>query len=110
MSVVMTETEYHILRLLGKVRSDVRKIKDALYRVEQKENVMAKELDQLTQDVADEVTVEESAITLIEGLKSALDAAGTDPAKLAALSTSLQTEKAKLAAAVVAGTPAAPAA
>lgn len=69
--------------------------------------VMA-DLTKLTADVAAEVTVDESAITLLQGLKAQLDAAGTDPVALAALSSSLETEEAKLAAAVVANTPAAP--
>lgn len=76
-----------------------------LYR---KVNRIMADLTQLTADVAAEVTVDESAITLLAGLKAQLDAAGTDPVALAALSQSLETEQAKLAAAVVAYTPAAP--
>ena len=67
------------------------------------------ELDTLKQDVANETTVDEAAIKLIQGLKAQLDAAGTDPAALAALSASLESEQAALSAAITANTPAAPA-
>lgn len=75
----------------------------------EKLNAMGAELDALKQQVADSITVEESAITLIEGLKTQLDAAiaAGDPAALQALSDSLGAEKDKLAAAVTANTPAA---
>lgn len=68
---------------------------------------MAGELDTLTTDVANGATVEQSAIVLLQGLKAALDAAGTDPAKLAALSASLESSNQALADAIVANTPAA---
>lgn len=68
---------------------------------------MSNELQTLTDQVTASVTVQESAITLLNGLKAALDAAGTDPAALAALSASLGTEQQKLADAITANTPAA---
>jgi hypothetical protein len=75
-----------------------------------KENIMAGELDALTQAVADEETVDASVITLLGQLSAQITAAGTDPAKLSALTTRLQAQKQALADAVVANTPAAPAA
>ncbi len=67
------------------------------------------ELDDLKTAVQKNTDVEESAIVLLNGLKSKLDAAiaAGDPAALKALSDSLGTESDKLAAAVVANTPAA---
>lgn len=65
-------------------------------------------IDDLTAQVASNTSVIESAITLISNIKALLDAAGTDPAKLAELSATLAAEDKKLADAVVAGTPAAP--
>lgn len=67
-------------------------------------------LDTLTAEVARNTTVEQSAITLLQGLKAQLDAAGTDPVALKALSDQLGTNDDALAAAVAANTPAAPAA
>lgn len=67
------------------------------------------DLTQLTADVAADTTVDQSAITLIQGLAAQLAAAGTDPVALAALSTQLETNAAAIAAAVTANTPAAPA-
>lgn len=67
-------------------------------------------LAQLAADVAQNTTVEQSAITLINGFAAQLAAAGTDPVALAALQTQLETNNTNLAAAVAANTPAAPAA
>ena len=65
-------------------------------------------LESLRAEVARTTSVAESAITLITGLKTALDAAITSPtseADLLALSASLGEETSKLAAAVSANTP-----
>ena len=70
--------------------------------------VMSKELDDLTAEVANATTIEQSAITLIQGLAAQLAAAGSDPVKLQALHDSLVAEDAALAAAIAANTPAAP--
>jgi hypothetical protein len=91
----------------GAVDPRIDTILQALTRIEGKENKMATTLDTLTSDVAAETTVEQSAITLLQGLKASLDAAGTDPAKLAALSTQIESNTAGLAAAITANTPAA---
>lgn len=69
------------------------------------EKIMA-DLTQLETEVSENLTVTQSAITLLNGLKAALDAAGTDPAKLKALSDSLSSQTDSLAAAVSANTPA----
>jgi uncharacterized protein YoxC len=71
------------------------------------EKIMAT-LDDLQADVTAEDTVIDSAITLLKGLADALKAAGTDPAKLAALHTDITAKTDALAAAVAANTPAAP--
>lgn len=74
---------------------------------------MAGELDALTAAVANNGTVIDSAMVLIQGLKTKLDeaiaanAAG-NPAALQALSDALGAQDAKLAAAIPANTPAAP--
>ena len=67
------------------------------------------DLTALTAQVAATTTVEQSAITLIQGLAAQIAAAGTDPAALAALTTSLNTSATALSAAITANTPAAPA-
>jgi hypothetical protein len=71
---------------------------------------MSQQLDDLTTEVTNATTVEQSAITLIKGLAAQLAAAGTDPVKLQALHDSLVASDAALATAVTANTPAAPAA
>lgn len=83
-------------------------ISDQLKRIEQKEIQMSAELDALTADVANETAVDQSAITLINGIAAKLDAMKNDPAAIAALSTQLKSSSAALAAAVTANTPAEP--
>lgn len=63
-------------------------------------------LDELTAEVEENSTVIGSAVALIQGLKEKLDAAGTDPVKLKALSDQLDSNSKALAAAVAANTPA----
>lgn len=65
------------------------------------------DLTELTAAVAKDTEVDQSAITLLNGLKAALDAAGTDPVALKALSDQLGSNSDALAAAVAANTPAA---
>lgn len=65
-------------------------------------------LDDLTAQVAQTTSIEASAVTLIEGIAAELQAAGTDPAKLSALTSNLNASAKALAAAVAANTPAAP--
>ncbi len=66
------------------------------------------DLTALTNQVAQNTTVEQSAITLIQGLAGQIQAAGTDQTKLNQLVSTLQTSAANLAAAITANTPAAP--
>ena len=67
------------------------------------------ELQALQAQVAQNVTVEQSAVTLIQGLAAQIAAAGTDPAKLTELTNNLNAPATALAAAITANTPAAPA-
>ncbi len=68
---------------------------------------MATDLSALQAAVEKDTAVDQSAITLLQGLKAALDAAGTDPVALKALSDQLGSNSDALAAAVAANTPAA---
>lgn len=67
---------------------------------------MATDLTELTSQVSKNGEVIASAIVLIKGIKAKLDAAGTDPVALKALSDSLGTQDNELAAAVAENTPA----
>lgn len=64
-------------------------------------------IDDLAAAVAAEDTVIGSAVTLLNGIPALIAAAGTDPAKLAALQADIQAQTQTLAQAVVTGTPAA---
>lgn len=75
--------------------------------IEQKENRVMAAVDDLQASVTAEDTVIDSAITLLQGLSALLAAAGTDPAKLAALKSDIDAKSGALAAAVAANTPAA---
>lgn len=69
---------------------------------------MSKEMDDLTASVSRNTSVLGSMQTLVTGLRDQITAAGTDPAKLAAITASL-TSADDLAQAVIDNTPAAPA-
>lgn len=79
---------------------------------QEKANFMATvtTLEQLAQQVAQNTSVEESAVTLITGIAAQLAAAKTDPAKIQALADQLSKSAADLSASITANTPAAPAA
>lgn len=62
-------------------------------------------LDDLQAAVAAEDTVIDSAIVLIQGIPALIAAAGTDPAKLAALQADITAKTQALSAAVTANTP-----
>jgi hypothetical protein len=83
-------------------------VKKLLHQIIQKLTKMGQELDDLKAAVAKNTEVEQSAVTLITGLKEKLDAAiaSGDPAQLTALSTELGSSSDALAAAVTANTPA----
>lgn len=75
-----------------------------------KVNQMAGELEALRAEVANNNTVSQSAITLLQGLKAALDAAiaSGDMTQVKAISDQLGTQDQALAAAVTANTPPSP--
>lgn len=70
------------------------------------ESHMSAELDALTAQVEATDNAQQSALVLINGIAARLAEAGTDPAKLQALTESLKTNSDQLAAAVTANTPA----
>jgi hypothetical protein len=72
------------------------------------QGVIMADLTALTAQVATNTTVEGSALLLIQGLASQLQAAGTDPVALANLQQQLATSDTALAAAVLANTAATP--
>lgn len=81
-----------------------------LIRIERNQKHMALDLTKLTADVAALTSVDESAITLLQGLKAEVDAIPTgDPAATQAaiddLSAKIEAGSAGLAAAIVANTP-----
>lgn len=85
----------------------IRRIEESLAAlIHQGVTIMA-DLTALQASVEKTTTVEQSAIVLLQGLKAQLDAAGTDPVALKALSDSLDTNDQALADAITANTPAA---
>lgn len=85
------------------------KLDAILHRMRETETMTMAILDELVAQVAENTSVEQSAILLIEGIAAQLAAAGTDGTKLAELKARLATSATALAAAVAANTvPAAP--
>lgn len=80
---------------------------EALAKIDTKLTQIMALLTDLEAQVARNTEVDESAVLLLQGLKTKLDEAGTDPVKLKELSDSLGSSTDKLAAAVAANTPAA---
>lgn len=89
----------------------------ALSRIEANMSALSDKIDELTAKVTAETTVEQAAITLLQGLsaeiadlKAQLQNAGVDPAllqKLADLGTTIDVRKQALADAITQNTPAA---
>lgn len=73
------------------------------------EKTMADTIDDVVTDMAAEDTQIDAAVVLINSLPGLIAAAGVDPAKLAALRSDIKTKTAAIAAALVVGTPVAPA-
>ena len=73
------------------------------------EKTIMADLSSLTTAVTNETSVNQSAITLLNGLSAALTAAGTDPVALAALATQINSNASALSAAITANTPVTPA-
>jgi hypothetical protein len=91
------------------VENEFKNIKKLLLSNNQKlESIMAS-LKKLEDAVAKEISIDESAITLIKGLSQQIKDAGADEAKLNALTDKLDANADALAAAVAANTPASPA-
>jgi hypothetical protein len=65
-------------------------------------------LDDLTAQVAQNTSVEQSAVQLIQGLAAQIQAAANDPVKLNSLTLQLKSSADALAAAITANTPAEP--
>ena len=91
------------------IPSQLSRIERKLNLLLQMEHVMTKEMDDLRAAVASEVTVSESVITLLGDISTRLNEAlaNGDTAALQELSADLTANQAKLAAAVLANTPAA---
>lgn len=79
----------------------------ALSALKLEEDKVMATVAEILADVQDESQVDDSIITLLGNIKQALDNAGTDPAALDQVKALIDANKAKIAAAVVANTPAA---
>ena len=104
----MSEVHIYLHVDSGAVDRKLDRILLHLQAVEHEDKIMSKELDELTAQVAANTAVQMSAVELINGIAARIEAAGTDPAKLAALTANLRNDDEQLAAAVLANTPAAP--
>lgn len=91
---------------LSRIHTILMPIQTQITQLNQQEAHNMQQLDDLTAEVSRNTTVVGSALVLIQGFAAALEAAGTDPAKLQALRDSLAANDDALAAAVAANTPA----
>lgn len=101
-------------RILTAISDLANKLDSLTKGVHMADAALQQKIDALTASVADEQTTDDSIVTLVNGLTAMiadLKNSTTDPSQLAAIdaiNTALQAEKAKIAAAVLANTPAAP--
>lgn len=84
----------------------LRIIKRRLKLLTERIELMATGMERLTEEVAQNTSVIQSALTLIRGFKAQLEAAQADQAKLAELAAQLDNSEQELAAAVAENTPA----
>lgn len=96
-----------VLRALEDSSDRLGRIEALLMMVQQQESNAMAAIDDLQASVAKESTVIDGAVTLLGQLSQMIKDAGTDPAKLTALTTQIDTKTQALAAAIVANTPAA---
>jgi len=88
----------------GASKEELAEIKNLLLFITKQNKKTMADLTDITREVEENTSVTQSAVTLLNGLKAALDAAGTDPVALKALSDSLSANSDALAAAVAANT------
>jgi SMC interacting uncharacterized protein involved in chromosome segregation len=82
-----------------------RALREQLNLIRTEMQKMSAELDRLTREVAENGTVIQSAIVLLEGLAERIRELATDPAALTALADELDAKEQQLAAAITANTP-----
>lgn len=93
----------------GELQSTVEAYSDSPATSSRKVDAMPTDaLDTLTQQVEQNVTVEQSAVTLITGLAAQIEQSKTDPVKLQALADRLKTQAQALTDAITANTPVQP--
>jgi hypothetical protein len=97
---------FHHIEPSSEVLSRLDAIDRKLDLILKREEYIMSAVDDTATAVAAEDTVIDGAVTLLNSLTAAITAAGTDPAKLAALTSDITAKTAVLAAAVIANTPA----
>ena len=95
--------EVVVLKKLKKLGKKLNRIQT---RLDEMENNMSAELDRLTVEVQEMGTVVDSAIALLQGLATQLEAIKNDPAAISALADELDVKANALADAITANTPA----
>lgn len=100
-----THHHHHYFHIDKDLADLAKTVVQAVLEQNKKLNKIMAALEDLQAKVETSATVTDSAVILLKGLKDALDKAGTDPAKLKALSDQLGTNTQELADAIKANTP-----
>lgn len=105
----MTDVTIHLVdgATIERIESKLNLALQLLSTILQREKTMSVALDNLKQQVANTQGIEQSAVTLIQGIANQMQ--GSGDADVQALADELQAAAAPLAAAVTANAPAAPA-
>ena len=93
---------------LDRIEASLKKLENLLFAIATTEKEEAMTLAQLKVQVEKNTAIEESAVSLINGIAQQLKNAANDPAAIQALADELTQSGTDLAAAITANTPAAP--
>lgn len=100
--------DFAFYKFLSNLDKKVNSILALVKEIKQREVIMATDLSVLQDQITETITIEQSAITLIQGLAAQIESLKEDPAALQALADQLKGSADTLAQAVIANTPAAP--
>lgn len=105
----LRDMNYDILRGIEELRFDLSRVETKLAKFARdynwSSNMAQSDIDALKAAVTASTTVQQSALTLINGMAQAIRDAGNDPVELQSLVKQLDAQSSQLAAAITANTP-----
>lgn len=100
--------DHELKHLLERIEAKLTEVLTRLNRLSSQGDCIMASIDDVLSDIAAESTIEDSVVSMLTALQAQVTAANGNQAKIDAAFAALETNKAKLSAALVANTPAAP--